>query len=101
MNTTEQEKLYDEKVAPKLLELATMCKELNMSFVGVVEYEKGDRGTTAFLKEDCGMSMIMLNHCSETGACIDTYILDMIKYFKEHNIDTSKSVILNLLKNKM
>jgi len=97
-NQSEQEKLYDEQIAPKLFELATKCKELGMSFVGVVEYEKDDRGKTAFLKEDCGLAMVMINHCAETGTSIDAYVLDMIKYFKANNIDTNGSIVLNFLK---
>jgi hypothetical protein len=41
------EDAYDSEIAPRLLELAERCKELNMPFVAAVEYEPGQLASTA------------------------------------------------------
>ena len=43
------EQVYDDLIAPKLLEVAAICHEHGMPFVAQVEYAPGDYGMTADL----------------------------------------------------
>lgn len=53
------EQVYDEQIAPKLLELAKICRDNGMPFLATVEYAPGDFGTTADLPAEADRSLPM------------------------------------------
>lgn len=91
------EQWYDAEVAPVLLDLANKCGDKGMAFVSVVEYALGSRGTTARLPDGSGLAMLLLNHCAKSGENIDAYVIGVGRYAIDHGIDTSASVVMNLL----
>ena len=91
------EEFYDAEIAPVLLELSKKLEDRGMPFLAAVEYEKGERGITKIIPEDAGLAMIMLGHCAKTAENIDGYVLGLIKYCRENNIDTDASMVLSKL----
>ena len=89
------EEWYDAEIAPELMKLAKACEDRGVAFVASVEYEPGERGATYVLPKDAGLEMVMLHHCAKMGANLDGYVLGLRRYAKEHNIDTSASLIMN------
>lgn len=89
------EQFYDKEVAPLLLELANKCGDHGMAFVAVVEYEPGERGTTARIPAGSDISMTMLRHCAHSGANVDGYIIGLLRHAKENGIDYKSSIVLS------
>lgn len=92
---SENEAWYDEEVAPKLAELANQCGERKISFLSIVEYNPGDRARTQRLEPNAGLEMIMCALCAISVPNIDRYLLNLIRYCNEKNIDLSESIFLN------
>lgn len=89
------EEWYDREIAPKLLELSNLCGNRGMSFVSTVEYAPGKRSRTQRLTPSAGLEMNMLALCAASGLNVDGYMIGLIRYCREHNIDTSQSAFLN------
>ena len=90
------EKVYDEQIAPKLLEIGKICEKHKIPFVAVAEWGKGKIGQTSVNILDECLAMLMIKHCIKTAPNIDSYVMGLIKHAKENNIDTSESIVLNL-----
>jgi hypothetical protein len=91
---SEAEDWYDKEIAPKLLELSQQCYDHGMSFLSIVEYERGSRARFRRLTKDAGLEMTMIDHCAHTAPNIDGYVLGLIKYCREKGIDTGASLIM-------
>jgi hypothetical protein len=94
---TENEKFYDDEIAPALLALSEKAKARGMSIVATVEYDPGERGTTRMLQPTCGLAMTMISHCAKMGENIDGYVMGLMRYCGEKGIDTSASMVINQL----
>ena len=92
---TENEKFYDEEIAPALILLAKKCEERGIPFLASVEYDPGERGRTAFVPDHAGLAMAMLHLCARAGENVDSYIIGLIRYAREHGISTDASIVLN------
>ena len=91
------EQLYDEEIAPVLLELSRKCEARGVSFIAVVEYERGARGRTSTISDGAGLEMRMLDFCARTAPNIDGYVISLIRYCREHGIATDSSIVMNRL----
>lgn len=88
------EQFYDEEIAPKLLALASQCRERGMSLIAVVEYGPHERGATYSVLKEAGIEMGMIEMCSRSAPNIDAYVINLTRYAKQHNIDISSSFTL-------
>ena len=91
---TEGEAWYDAEIAPALAALAERCRERGMAFIAAVEYRPGDRGGTYYLTEDAGTAMRMLYLCAQTVPNVDRYVINLKRWAKLNNVDTSSSWVL-------
>lgn len=57
LTNAEKEKLYDDEIAPVLLQLAKLAQDNGLSFVAGVEWEPGEVGKTAALEADASAGM--------------------------------------------
>lgn len=94
----DNEKFYDEAIAPKLMEVCELCKAKKIPFLAVVEYAPGEIGSTSMQHPDECLNMVMIRHCTKTTPNIDAYILGLARYAVEKGIDTRSSLIMQLLK---
>jgi hypothetical protein len=94
-DSSENERFYDEEIAPALMEIATKLKARGMGMVATVEYAPGQRGDTYALPADACLAMRMVQHCSKTAPNVDGYMIGIIRYCKEQGIDTSASMFMN------
>ena len=88
------EKIYDKEIAPKLLEIAKICKEYGFPFLAVVEYAINKIGRTEIATHDECLKMTMIRHCTKTAPNIDAYLIGLIKWAKENNINMDSSIFL-------
>lgn len=96
---TEREAFYDEHIAPLLRQAAALCVEKKMSFVALVEFEKGgdpDIGRTYVQAPDQSLAMTMAHHCAKMNTNLDGYVMGIARYCKENNIPTTDSFVMNL-----
>lgn len=103
MNAKAKEKIYDEEIAPKLLELCKRCKELEMSFIASIEYdpENSGRGTTEFQMPDekgkLSSAQRLVHWASRCEGNIDRLFLACDRHAREHG---HSSIYLELAGNK-
>lgn len=91
---SENERWYDEEIAPALLDIGRRLEERGMSIVASVEYEPGERGSTKCIAEDAGLPMHLLSMLDLAGQNIDGFIIGVIRHCRANNIDTSSSIAL-------
>ena len=85
---------YDKEVAPELMRIAKKCQDKGVSIIAVVEYADDERGITKAISENSGLAMIMLGHLAKMGTNIDGFMIGIMKYAREHGIDTDSSMFL-------
>lgn len=94
---TDNEKFYDEEIAPALAEIAKKCMDRGMSITAVVEYNPGEPGITAWLGKDAGLAMIMLRHCAKMGTNLDGYVMGLMGYAKDKGVKMGSSIVARLM----
>lgn len=94
---TTHEQFYDEHIAPALLEIAKKCQDNGLSMVASVQFGPGaqDRGTTKVLQADASMAMVMVHNCAMAAPNVDSFMISLDRYCREHGIDTSASMYLS------
>lgn len=95
---TDNEKFYDDDIAPALREISKKCEQRGMSLLALVEYDAGERGRTTLLQPDAGLEMIMATLCAKAGANIDSYMIGLSRYCHEKGIDASQSIVMRQLR---
>ena len=69
------EAIYDEQIAPLLLQAGKLCEQHDLAMVAVVEYEKEKRGETRVIPDGAGLAMRMLSMLAASGNNIDRFLL--------------------------
>ncbi|MFD1792101.1 hypothetical protein ACFSE0_10675 [Ochrobactrum teleogrylli] len=82
--TTENEKFYDDIIAPRLHQLAEECKQRGMSFVANVEYDPGATASTILLAENSGYHARLMCTAAQCGENVDGLIFAIMKHAREH-----------------
>lgn len=78
------EQIYDEQIAPLLLEVGKICQTHGLPLVAQVEYEPGEMGLTKFLPAGSGMAMEMMNKAARCRNNVDSLIMWLMAHAKEH-----------------
>lgn len=79
-----KEELYDQQVAPKLLELSKLCSGLGLPFVAAVEYAPYCIGRTVTLPVDSGIAILMVDLAAQAHGNADVLIMGMMRYSQMH-----------------
>lgn len=91
------EKIYDELIAPKLLEVAALCKEHKIPLIATCEYEPGQFGSTfGWISTDgtTSLAMMMVYFAVFAKANIDNFIINLLKYCNKQGISTEQSMCI-------
>ena len=88
------EKIYDEEIAPKLLEIAKLCEAKRIPFLALTEWSPGKVGRTELKVENECIEMLMVRHCAKTAPNIDGYIIGLGKWAKEKNVRMDASIVM-------
>lgn len=91
---SENEKFYDEEIAPALLEIAKKLDARGMSMIATVEYDRGERGSTYQLAKDRGFEMDLLYAQSRAGNHIDSFLFSVIRMCQRRGISLRESIFL-------
>ena len=88
------EAIYDEQIAPLLLQAGKLCAAHSLAFVAVVEYGKEERGETHLLPDGSGLAMHMLSMLAASGNNVDRFLLAVIKFCNQEGIPLDSSMLL-------
>lgn len=88
------EAIYDEQIAPLLMQAGRLCEQHGLAMVAVVEYGKEERGETRLLPDGAGLAMHMLSMLAASGNNIDSYLLKVIKFCNSEGISLDASMFL-------
>jgi hypothetical protein len=91
---SDNERWYDDEIAPALAAIGEKLQARGMSIVCSVEYDPGERGDTLALAENASLAMRMVYLCTRTAPNVDSYMINLIRYCREKGIDTSESVAI-------
>lgn len=83
MNTTENEKWYDEYLAPELLRLGKECENRGLSFLAVVEWEPGKTGETRVMNKVHGFGFEMTLAAATAHGNVDAFWRWVQRHAKE------------------
>lgn len=97
MTDEAKEAFYDAEIAPALLALAEKCKERDIPFLAVVEWNPNDRGQTIVQIPDQSMAMTMLAYCARMENNLDGYVIGLIRYCRQKGIDISSSMVARVV----
>ncbi len=81
---SENEKFYDEVIAPQILAIGQQCKDRNMSFAAEVEWVPGESGSTTNLTEDSSVAMFIVAAAMKAHGNIDALITTVSRYAHTH-----------------
>ncbi len=88
------EQIYDEKIAPVLMDLMKLCNANGMPFVAQVEYEPGEFCSSAELPQGRSLPMDLMYVAGRCRGNVDSLIGWIVNYAKEHG---HSSVYLKML----
>ena len=88
---TEEERRYDELVAPLLLEAGRLCEALGFSFVAAVEWSPGEMGTTHSIQDGASAAINLVGMAALSHGNVDSLFIKVQSYAKQHG---HNSVIL-------
>lgn len=80
----EKEDFYDSEIAPALMALAKKCEDRGLSFLAVVEWEKGETGRTLSMQPGSGVEFRMAEVGARAQGNVDALIFALMKYGREH-----------------
>ena len=88
------EAIYDEQIAPLLIQAGKLCEQHGLAMVAVVEYGKEQRGETRLLPDGAGLAMHMLSMLAASGNNIDSYLLKLIRFCNQEGLPLEQSMFL-------
>lgn len=81
---TTKEQYYDERIAPKIADLALECHDQGLSLVVACEWEPGEYGSTRLLQPNTGIGLLLTDAAARANGNVDSLLMAIIKHAKEH-----------------
>lgn len=95
MAVENNEKAYDDEIAPALLDIGKRCERIGMPFLALAEWAPGEIGRTETIPEGGGgLSFTMVWMLARTAPNVDAFMINLTRYAKRNEIDTSSSMYL-------
>lgn len=92
---TDNEKWYDEEIAPALLAIGKKLEDRGMSMIATVEYNPDERGSTFVLSKDATLPMHILRIAAQAGWNFDSLAMGVLRFCKARGISTDASMFLS------
>lgn len=89
------EAIYDEQIAPLLMQAGQICEQHGLAMVAVVEYGKEARGETRLLPDGSGLAMHMLSMLAASGNNIDSFLIKLIRFCNAEGMPLHQSMFLS------
>lgn len=81
---SDNEKWYDEEIAPKLIELAEACRARKASFTAAVEYLPDHVGETASIEGDASFKFRLSAWATRCAGNVDSLMIAVQRYAMKH-----------------
>jgi hypothetical protein len=88
------ENVYDEEIAPLLLEVGRMCEAHGFSFLAMVEWHPGETGITHTMQAGSGAAIRLADMAALSRGNFDSLTYAAMRYGKEHG---HNSIVLSIL----
>jgi hypothetical protein len=88
------EKIYDEQIAPLLLEVATLCKEHGLPMVATVWFDGEDSGTTRIPPEGEHPPFVLAHAACRSRGNLDSLCMALSRAYP---MGTHNSIVLAML----
>lgn len=91
----DNEKAYDDEIAPALLAIGKRCEEIGMPFLAVAEWAPGQIGRTEASPAGTGLAFRVIQMAARSTPNFDSLAINLLRYCHANNIDTSESMFLS------
>jgi len=91
----DNEKAWDEEIGPALRVIGKRCEELGMPFLAVAEWSSGEIARTEATPAETGLAFRIIQMAARSTPNFDSLAINLIRYCKANNIDTSASMFLS------
>lgn len=97
MDDVERERIYDEFIAPKLLEVADLCRTHDLPMIAAVQYSGDSWGETSVTGVVGGehLALTMMRIAARARGNLDSFVISLLRYCAGKRIDTSASMVAN------
>ncbi len=92
------EKLYDEEIAPKLLEVAELCKEAGLPMLATVWFGAEDSGTTRVLPQKPNAAFTLSHAAHQCHGNLDKLCIALARQVPEEH---DESIVLRMMRGKL
>ncbi len=94
-HTNEREKFYDDEIAPKLSEIAKICREKGMPMVAAVYFQGEHSGLTQVPPEEPSAAWTLMRQCWAARGNIDSLCISLARHVKPEN---DGSIVLRMIR---
>lgn len=92
------EKLYDEEIAPRLKEVAELCKKAGIPMLATVWFQGEDSGTTRVFPGEPNPSFTLAHAAHRCRGNLDKLCFTLVREVSEEN---NGSVVLQMLRTEL
>ena len=92
------ERLYDDEIAPKLLEAAQLCKKAGIPMLATVWFDGENSGTTQVFPNNPNPSFTLAYQAHQCKGNIDALCIGLARQVKPEN---DGSIVLRMLRGKL
>ena len=83
-----KETIYDEDIAPALLELAKRCEQNGFSLSAICEWEPGKSERTTTHSSDCSFGVRLVTASMQANGNIDALLKAILDYAGKNDLDS-------------
>lgn len=94
---SENERWYDEVLAPRLSEIVLECKARNLSCLAIVAEKDGFVAQTIHVEQADSFRMAFINGAIKNAPNLDGFYIGFMRYCRNNGINTSGSIIARLV----
>lgn len=91
---SQNERYYDDEIAPSLNRLARACQERKIPFFSCTEFEPHQLGVVRATSGTDDLQMAMLNLVMETGHTPNRFMQRLLELYRSRGVDTSFTWII-------
>lgn len=82
--TSDNEKFCDDVIAPRLQDVANLCRERGMSLLATIEHDYGAMNSSILLHRTHSFAMTMIAAAQQASGNVDALIFALMKHGKEY-----------------
>lgn len=94
---SETERVYDDEIAPLLLQAAKKATAHNIPLLTIAEWSRGKIGETGSAFRGASFPFVFSKAAVQAAGNLDGFVFSVLKFCKEHGISTEASIVARLV----